>query len=81
MKILYFARLRETFGMAQEQLDQPVADVAALLEVLRQRGGVFAEELAAGRNYRVAVNQLMASPSTPLGADDEVAIFPPVTGG
>jgi molybdopterin synthase sulfur carrier subunit len=45
------------------------------------RGGVWATALAQGRPIRVAVNQEMAEPSTTLRPGDEVAFFPPVTGG
>ena len=53
----------------------------ALLAALRQRGGPFAAELAAGRAFRVAVNQEVVALDHPVKAGDEVAIFPPVTGG
>lgn len=81
--LLYFARLREALGVSSEQIGLPpdVQDVAALTAWLRQRGGAWADELAAGRAYRVAVNQDMAEGATPLKDGDEVAIFPPVTGG
>jgi molybdopterin converting factor subunit 1 len=82
VQILYFARLRETFGLGSETLDLPEgADVAALLETLRGRGGVWAAELAAGRAFRVAVDQEVAELTTSLKPGGEVAIFPPVTGG
>ncbi len=80
MKVLYFARLREAFGMAQEEVSGP-ASVAELLDHLRSRGEVFARELDAARPFRVAVNQEMAGAQTLLRDADEVAIFPPVTGG
>jgi len=84
MKVVYLARLREAFGRSEERLafsehdGVPVADVIAQL---RARGGVWATELAAGRAFRVAVNHTMASPATAVRAGDEVALFPPVTGG
>lgn len=82
IRLLYFARLREVFGLNQEglELDAP-ATLADLLDALRARGGIWSEELAPGRAFRVAVNQDIAGPDTPLGEGDEVAIFPPVTGG
>ncbi len=80
MKVLYFARLRETFGLAEEEISGP-ASVTELLELLRSRGGVFAKELDAARPFRVAVNQEMAAMDSALQDSDEVAIFPPVTGG
>ncbi len=81
--LLYFARLRETFGTSSEQavLPDQVGDVRSLTEWLRQRGGVWQEELAAARPVRVAVNQDMASPDTTVRDGDEIAFFPPVTGG
>ncbi len=83
LDVLYFARLRECFACAREsvQLPKDPASVADLLDLLRDRGGVWAEELAAGRAFRVAVNQDVATLDVPLRAGDEVAIFPPVTGG
>ena len=80
--LLYFARLRETFGIERERVALPSpASVAGLLDALRKRGGVWAAELAPGRAFRVAVNQRIAGADTPLAAADEVALFPPVTGG
>ncbi|MFC4159057.1 molybdopterin converting factor subunit 1 [Chitinimonas lacunae] len=81
--ILYFARLRETLGTATErfELSARVSQVKELLEVLRERGGVWARELADSKVVLVAVNQEIASLDTPLRSGDEVAIFPPVTGG
>ena len=89
VKLLYFARLREAFDMAEEEVVLPaeVASVSALVAWLRSRGGAWAAELAPGRAYRVAVNQEMAHAETalPKGVDGikvvEVAVFPPVTGG
>jgi len=83
VRILYFARLRETFGLNAEHLQLPdgVNTVGALIDHLRQRGGVWAEELGPGRAFRVAVNQDMAAADAALSTNDEVAIFPPVTGG
>ncbi len=81
--ILYFARLREALGKASEQLELPtdVTDVETLRSVLRQRGGAWAEEMASGRQVRAAVNQDIAQPDTGIRDGDEIAFFPPVTGG
>lgn len=82
LNLLYFARLRETFGINHERLPLPApATVTGLLEALRARGGMWAEELAPGRAFRVAVNQRVATGDVTLADGDEVAIFPPVTGG
>lgn len=83
VRIVYLARLREALACDAEAWPLPAADidVAALLAALRARGGAWSRELATGRAVRVAVNQVMAAPSTPVRAGDEVALFPPVTGG
>lgn len=83
LHMLYFARLREVFGVGQETLELPaeIHTLAGLLTWLRARGGVWGEELAEGRAFRLAVNQDIASPEATLADNDEVAIFPPVTGG
>lgn len=83
MKLLYFAWIRTRIGQAEEELDPPaeVATVADLLGWLEGRGGGYAEALARSDLIRVAVNQEFATPETPVAAGDEVALFPPVTGG
>lgn len=83
LNILYFARLKETLGQGAERIDLPagVADVAGLTAWLRARGGVWEQELASNRPVRVAVNQDMARGDTRVNDGDEVAFFPPVTGG
>ena len=81
--LLYFARLCETFGISSEQIPLPeeAGDVRTLTEWLRRRGGVWQEELIATGTVRVAVNQDMAGPDTTVHDGDEIAFFPPVTGG
>jgi len=83
MKVLYFAWVRTTLGAGQETVSPPpeVASVGALLDWLAARSAAHAEALAARDRIRVAVNQAFAGPADPVRADDEVAIFPPVTGG
>ncbi len=83
MKILYFAWLREKLGMSEEDVDVPadVTTVEALLQWLAQRGPQFEAVLKDPTIVRVAVNQDYAHPEDPVSADDEIALFPPVTGG
>jgi molybdopterin synthase sulfur carrier subunit len=81
--LLYFASLRESLGCSREQVQLPggTSTVSALLEQLRSRDGRWTEAFAPGKSWRVAVNQQMANLSTPLKPGDEIAFFPPVTGG
>ena len=81
--LLYFASLRETLGCSREQvaLAGSTNTVSSLLDQLRSREGRWTEALAPGKQWRVAVNQQMADLATPLKPGDEIAFFPPVTGG
>ena len=83
VKVLYFAALREQLGTSGEDVELPsgVATVAALRSHLRSRGGAWQLALAESKLVRTAVNQDMAQPSAAITAGDEVAFFPPVTGG
>jgi molybdopterin synthase sulfur carrier subunit len=81
--LLYFASLRESLGCSREQMALPAATstVSTLLEALRMRDSRWSEAFAPGKQWRVAVNQRMADLATPLKPGDEIAFFPPVTGG
>ena len=83
VRLLFFASLRERLGASSEELDLPgtVKTVGALRDHLRARGGAWAEVFAPTRNVRAAVNQDMVQPVATIKAGDEVAFFPPVTGG
>jgi molybdopterin synthase sulfur carrier subunit len=83
MRIRYFAWLKQRTGRAEEELDPPplVATVQALMDHLAERHPRFAEAMAAPGVVRCAVNQEYADPAMPLRPGDEVAFFPPVTGG
>lgn len=82
LTILYFARLRESLGVEREQIALPPAthNVGELTAWLRQRGAEW-EALDLAGTTRCAVNQELATPMTPIADGDEIAYFPPVTGG
>ena len=83
MKLLYFAWLKSKTGVAEEEVAPPpeVTDVAKLLAWLKGRGPGYAAALADLSAVRVAVNQDYARPTDKVAPGDEVALFPPVTGG
>jgi molybdopterin converting factor subunit 1 len=83
VKILYFAWVRQKVGLAEEQVSPPdeVRDVAGLVAWLAGRSAGHAAAFADPRQVRAAVNQDFAPPGHPVQPGDEVAFFPPVTGG
>jgi sulfur-carrier protein len=83
LTILYFAWLRERTGTGQESVVPPtgVGTVSELIAWLVQRSPGYASAFANRRAVRCAVNQEFADPATRIGPGDEVAFFPPVTGG
>ena len=83
MKLLYFAWLKTKIGIGEEEVEPPaeVETVGALLDWLSARGPNFADALADLSVVRVAVNQEFAGHDQRVRAGDEVALFPPVTGG
>lgn len=83
MTLLYFAWLRQKIGRGEEQLELPatVKTVNDLVAYLRARGAGYADALADMTRVRAAVNQEHVGFDATVGADDEVAFFPPVTGG
>jgi len=80
VKVLYFAGLKEALGLPGETIDLPasVATVGALRDWLVEQGR---DKLATAKNLRCAVNQDMAKLDATIKDGDEVAFFPPVTGG
>ena len=83
VKLLFFAGLREQLGTSGEDIELPqgVTTVAGLKSHLLQRGGAWKSAFSEGKLVRMAVNQDMVQPSARVKAGDEVAFFPPVTGG
>jgi molybdopterin synthase sulfur carrier subunit len=83
MKILYFAWLRQRVGAGEETIDPPddVRDVAGLIDWLKTRGPKYEEAFADTSAIRVAVNQEFAGLDAAIAGADEIALFPPMTGG
>jgi molybdopterin synthase sulfur carrier subunit len=81
--VVFFASLRERLGTGVEMVDLPdsASTVAGLRMHLMKRGGAWHEVLADMKVVRAAVNHDMAAANAPLNPGDEVAFFPPVTGG
>jgi len=83
MHLLYFGWVRAKIGVSGETIEPPdgVGDVGALIGWLSARGGGYGEALEDATAIRVAVNQELADLDQVIAAGDEVALFPPMTGG
>lgn len=83
MKVLYFAWLKEKIGVGAEEIALPngVTTVAGLIDWLKQRGDGYADAFADETLVRIAVNQEHVGVDHGVADGDEVAFFPPVTGG
>jgi molybdopterin synthase sulfur carrier subunit len=81
VRVLYFASLRENLGLADESINEPVTTVAELLDLLAQRGQLWDEQLRHNTRLQIAVNQTMTKREASIKTGDEIAFFPPVTGG
>ena len=83
MKLVYFASVRQTLGKSEETIAVPtgVATVGELAAFLAAQGPAYAAVFADPAGLRAAVNQVHARFDVPVGDADEVAFFPPVTGG
>lgn len=83
LRLLYFAWLKERIGQAEEEVALPssVRTVSELMRWLAARDARHGAAFARPRLVRAAVNQEFAGPDTQLAPGDEVAFFPPVTGG
>ena len=83
MKVKYFAWMKRTVGVAEEEVTPPadVRTVGDLVAWLRARGGGHAEALAEGAAFGAAVDKRTATFDAPLAGVREVAFFPPFTGG
>ena len=83
MQLLYFGWVRSKIGISGETVEPPenVGDVRGLIDWLQNRGPGYSDALDDLSVIRVAVNQEMAELDAAVGANDEVALFPPMTGG
>ncbi|MCB5187710.1 molybdopterin converting factor subunit 1 [Methylobacillus caricis] len=82
IQLLYFARLREALNMDGEALPLTEAiSVSALMASLAARGGAWQEQFDGTRPLRAAINQELVANTALIQPGDEVAFFPPVTGG
>jgi len=83
LKVRYFAWMKRTVGLAEEEVALPdeVRTVGDLVVWLRARSAGHAEALAAGAAFGAAVDQRTATFDAPLVNAREVAFFPPFTGG
>ena len=81
--ILYFARVREQLESEAEQLelDSGIETLDALIARLNERGGIWSEVFGDDHSLMMAVNQEVAGKERRIADGDEIAFFPPVTGG
>lgn len=83
LRLLYFAAIKERMGVSEEHVEPPpnVATVGALIDFLQARDEVGRAAFSNPSIIRAAVNLDFADPDTKVDDGDEVAFFPPVTGG
>ena len=83
VKLFYFAKVREAIGIDREELDlgSNIKTVSDLIEVLKGRGSHWQDMLSMSTTFRMAVNQEMVEATHKISGNDEVAFFPPITGG
>lgn len=80
MKVLFFAQLRELLMTDELEIDDAVSTLGELRSLLQKKGEDWQRELQSGKAL-AAVNQVLADDAHSLSDNDEVAFFPPVTGG
>ena len=83
MKLVYFAWVRERIGKTEETLAPPadVATVADLIAWLAQRGEEYAYAFENPKIIRAAIDRNHVRPETAIAGAQEIAFFPPMTGG
>lgn len=83
MQILYFASIREQLGLETEEIEwaPEITDIQTLIDFLCAKHDQNWRKVLSDPNLLVSINQELAALETQLSAKDEVAFFPPVTGG
>ncbi len=83
MKAVYFASVREKVGLTEEEISPPanVATVSQLIDWLATRGEGYALAFANAATIRAAIDKSHARPESIIGSAQEIAFFPPMTGG
>ena len=84
LKLLFFANLREQFGFSQKEftLSKEVRTPEEFLLIMsKQTGGEWINLFEDKMLFKVAINQDLSSWKDPIFEGDELAIFPPITGG
>lgn len=81
LRVLYFAWVRERVGCEAEEVATDARNVAELIADLSARGAGYALAFGESGSIRAAVNQVLAGADEPIKDGDEVAFFPPMTGG
>lgn len=83
IKLFYFAKVREVLGIDREEIDveTDIKTLAELIAFLKLRGSQWQSIFDMSSSYRMAINQELAEPSHSINANDEIAFFPPITGG
>ena len=83
IKVLFFARLKEAVNYSSEDIDLPetIKTITALKNYLSQRGEIWANLFSGKQVVRAAINHALVDDLATIQAGDEVAFFPPVTGG
>ena len=80
--ILYFASLRDRIGSSSEEMELPAnATISGVIEILKAREGAWSDAFGGSTKVLAAINQEMVKPEESIKDGDEVAFFPPVTGG
>lgn len=83
LKLVYFAWVRQEIGYAEEYVDCPddISTIADLITVLKERGDNYKRAFQHADRLRYALNQEFSDISASISDGDEIAFFPPVTGG